>query len=67
MSTFKQRCATSGEFFLSGLYPLTDLSYFDNMRYFEVDENSVLYGTSYAKILENIDNLSEQCQVGPVI
>lgn len=61
MSTFKQRCATSGEFFLSGLYPFTDLSYFEDMRYFELTENSILNGTSYAKILENIDDISEQC------
>jgi len=27
MSTFKQRCAVSGQFFLHGLYPLQDIAY----------------------------------------
>lgn len=56
MSTFKQRCATSGEFFLSGLYPMTDMSYTEDMRYFEGDFDRLLNNTSYQKILSTIDD-----------
>ena len=35
MSTFKQRCAVSGEYFLRGLYPLQDICFNQEVNHLE--------------------------------
>ena len=66
MSTFKQRCAVSGEYLLRGLYPLQDIRY-NSEVYQQSTPNSPLDGTNYKVILDGIAAKYNQCPAGPVI
>ena len=66
-STFKERCAVSGQFFLHGMYPLQDLK-FQSHKEPHTDPNSPLSGTTYEETLQLISKAQKQpvCESGPV-
>jgi hypothetical protein len=53
LSTFVQRCSTSGQYLLHGLYPLEELKFRSDFNYVG-DVVSPLHGTNYEAVLASI-------------
>ena len=67
LSTFVQRCATSGQYLLRGLYPLEEIQFDRDVDYLSEPENSPLTGTTYAQVLSTMSKASNKCPAGPVM
>ena len=67
MATFKQRCSTSGIYYLNGLYPLSKVNFAPKEVNYLSLPNSPLVDTPYLYILQKIEDESKMCLNGPVV
>ena len=69
VSTYYDRCAVSGEFYLHGLYPFQDLSAatIELWPHKEAGMLPIIKDTTYERIFKHIDDDSKYCPRGPVV
>ena len=68
-STYKQRCAVSGKFFLHGMYPMQNINYEQEIAPHK-DYNSIMKDTSYEEMMNLMHPENDKkgtCEVGPIM
>ena len=68
-STYKQRCAVSGKFYLHGMYPMQEVDYNQEVEPHLAD-NSPFRGTSYDVMMNLMHNPNDKkpvCEAGPIM